>query len=86
MTDRLLHVDCQRRFPMYQANSMYQVANFGRGSAVHQDLEQLPVDWERGIIFHCKLILHLEILKNHSYHLFFPANSCIGEVSSFIVD
>ena len=33
MTNRLLHVDCQKRFPMYQANSMYQVADFGRGSA-----------------------------------------------------
>ena len=29
---------------------MYQVANLGRGSAFHQDLAQLPVDWERGIL------------------------------------
>ena len=29
---------------------MYQVAGFGRGSAYHEDLEQLLVDWERGII------------------------------------
>ena len=28
MTNRLLHVDCQKRFPMYQANSMYLVADF----------------------------------------------------------
>ena len=35
MTNRLLHVDCQKRFPMYQTSSMYQVADFGRGSASH---------------------------------------------------
>ena len=73
MTNRLPHVDRQKRFPMYQANSMYQVANSGRGSAYHKDLEQLPVDWERGIIFHCKSMLHLEILLNQSYNSFFLA-------------
>ena len=26
---------------------MHQVAGFGRGSADHEDLEQLPIDWER---------------------------------------
>ena len=45
--------------PMYQASSMYQVAGFVRGSAYHEDLEELLVDWERGIIFHCKLIRRL---------------------------
>ena len=30
--NRLLHVDCQKRFPVSQTNSMYQVAGFGRGS------------------------------------------------------
>ena len=50
MTNRFLHVDCQKRFPMYQANSMYQIADFGRGSS-HKDLERLPLDWDRGIIF-----------------------------------
>ena len=59
MKNRSLHVDCQKRFPMYQASSMYQIAGSGRGSAYHEDLEQLPVDWERGKIFHCKLIRHL---------------------------
>ena len=39
-----------KHFPMYQANSMYQISDFGRGSASHKDLEQVPVDWERGII------------------------------------
>ena len=48
--------------PMYHASSMCQFAGNGRGSAYHKDLEQLPVDWERGIIFHCKSILHLGIL------------------------
>ena len=50
ITNLLLDVDCQKRYPMYQANSTNQVACFGRGSAFHQDLEQLPVDWEHGII------------------------------------
>ena len=59
MTNRLLHVDCQTRFQMYQANTMYQIADVGRGSASHKDLEQLPVDWDRGVIFHGKSILHL---------------------------
>ena len=55
MTKWFLHVDCQKRFLMYQANSMYQVADLGRGSASDKDLERLPADWERGIIFHCKI-------------------------------
>ena len=40
----------------------HQAAGFGRGSANHEDLEQLSVDWERGIIFHWTLIRHLGIL------------------------
>ena len=54
------------------SSSMYQVGGFGRGSASHKDLERLPVDWERGIIFHCKSILHLEILWNHPNDSLFP--------------
>ena len=34
-----------KRFPMCQASSMHQVAGFGRGSADHEDLERLLVDW-----------------------------------------
>ena len=30
--NRLLHVDCQKRFLVSQTNSMYQIAGFGRGS------------------------------------------------------
>ena len=62
MMNRLVQVDCPTRFPMYQASCMYQVAGFGRGSAYHKDSERLLVDWERGIIFHFKLVLHLGIL------------------------
>ena len=58
--NRLLHVDCQKRFPV--SHSMYQVAGFGRGSTLLEDLEPLPADWEREIIFHCKSALYLEIL------------------------
>ena len=47
MTNRDCDVDCQKRFPMYQTDSMYQVACFDRGSAYHEELERLPVDWER---------------------------------------
>ena len=64
MMSRLVHVDCQKRFPMYRAIFMYQVAGFGRGSANHKDLERLPLDWEGEKIFHCK-----------SYNSFFPATS-----------
>ena len=71
MTKRSVHVGCQKRFPMYQASSMCKVAGFGCGSAFHQDLEQLPVDWERGIIFHCRLIRHLEFSRiAHIIHSF----------------
>ena len=70
---RLLHVDNQKRFPTYQANSLYQIANIGRGLASHKDLEQLSVDWKRGIFSQCKSILHLEILENSLYNSFFPA-------------
>ena len=64
---------------------MYQVADFGRGSASHKDLEQSPVDWERGIIFHFKSILHLEALQNRSYQVVLSCTSCICEVSSWIL-
>ena len=50
---------------MYQINPMYQIADFGHGSASHKHFEQLPVDWERGIIF--------QILQHRSHKLFFPA-------------
>ena len=71
--NRLLRVDCQKRFPVSQTNSMYQVAGFGRGSTLLEDLEPLPADWEREIIFHCKPAQNLEILWNHSNNSFFPA-------------
>ena len=58
---------------MYQASSMYQVAFFGRGSAYHKDLEQLPVDGERGLLFHCKSIIHLGNLQNRSQGSLDPA-------------
>ena len=75
MTNRLLHVCRQKRFPMHPANSMHQVAISGRGSAFHQDLERLPVDWERVKIFHCRSTLHLEILLNHSKKIILSCNS-----------
>ena len=64
--NRLLHVDSQKRFPVSQTNSMYQVASFGRGSTQLEDLERLPVDWAREKFFNCNSICYLEILLNHS--------------------
>ena len=70
--NRLVQGNCQKRFPLYQASSMYQVAGFGHGSADHKDVEQLPGDWERVIIFHCRSILHLGILWKRSENSLFP--------------
>ena len=64
--NRLLLVDCQKSFPTSQSNSVYQIAGFGRGSTWIDDLERLLADWERETNFHCKSILHLDILLNHS--------------------
>ena len=64
----------KKRFPVSQTNSMYQVACFGRGSTWIEDLERLPGDWEREILFHCKSILHLEILSNHFFNSPFLVN------------
>ena len=36
-----------KKFPVSQTNSMFQVANFCRGSTKLEDLERLPADWER---------------------------------------
>ena len=68
-----LNFGVPKTFPDVPNKFMYQDAGFGRGSAYHKDVEQLPVDWERGILFHCKSVLHLEILLNHSRNEFFPA-------------
>ena len=71
--NRSLLVDCRKRFPVSQTNFMYQIAGFSRGSKKIEDVEKLLVDWERGIILHCKWVLYLGILLNHSYNSFFPA-------------
>ena len=39
-------VQSQKRFPVSQKNSTYQVACFGRASTKIEDLEQLLADWE----------------------------------------
>ena len=48
---------------------LYQVACWSRLNMI-EDLERLPVDWEREKMLHCNSILFLEILLNHS------CNSC----------
>ena len=53
--------------PVSQTNFMCQIAGLGRGSRQIENLERLPVDWEREIIFHFKSILHLRTLWTHSY-------------------
>ena len=78
MTNRLLHVDCPKRVPMYQTNSMYQIANFGCGSASHKDLE----DWERGVFSTAN---RFYILKNSLESLkefILSCKFCVCEVSS----
>ena len=37
--NRTMGVDCQKRFPVVQTNSMYQVASVFRGLAQSEDLE-----------------------------------------------
>ena len=73
MLSRLVHVDCHISFQVNQASSMYQVASFGRGSAHDEDLEQLPVDSECGIIFHCRLIRNLGTSQYRSWGSLFLA-------------
>ena len=63
--NRTQDVDCEKRFPVFQTNSMYQTARFGRGLTQIEHLERLPVDWEREKKFHCNSILSLEILLHH---------------------
>ena len=63
---RTKSVDCHKRFPVFQANSMCQMACFGRGSTWIEDTERLPVDWERERDVHCSSIQNLEIFLNHS--------------------
>ena len=72
MRYRLLLVHCQKSFPVSQTSSMYEIAGFGRSSEF-EDLERLPADWEREVIFHCKSTLSLEIFLNHSYNSLFLA-------------
>ena len=45
---KLMQMDQQKRFPIHHADSRYHVASLGRGSAIHEGLEQRPVDWEPG--------------------------------------
>ena len=73
-------VDCQKRFPMYQAKSMYQVAGFGR-----EDLERLQVGWERGIISHSKVDSTYWNSPESFIKFTLSCNSSVCEVSSCIV-
>ena len=40
-------IDYQKRFPVVQINSMYQVASVCRGSGWNENLASFLVDWER---------------------------------------
>ena len=44
---RVLNVDLQKRFPVVQMDSMFQVASVCRCPAEIEDLKSLLVDWER---------------------------------------
>ena len=51
--------------PMFRADSKYLAASFDRGSAFHEDLEELQAYWERGISVLCELIRRLESPQTH---------------------
>ena len=62
--NRTWDVDYQKRFPVSQTNSMYQVACFGRGSTQIVDLERLPVDWENISLSQFSTAIRFYLLKN----------------------
>ena len=45
-------MDQRKRFPTHHADSKCHVTTLGRGSVIHENLEQRQIDWERGIIVH----------------------------------
>ena len=63
---RASSVDLQKRFPVVQVDSMFQVASVCRSSAKIAYLESLLVDWERVKMFHYSLTLLRGILQSHS--------------------
>ena len=65
-----MQMDYQKRFPIYLA-ALFQVANFGHGSACLEGLNFLLVKWERVVIFRCILNQHPENPLNHSYNSLF---------------
>ena len=54
---RTSSVDLQKRFPVIQVDSMFQVASVCRRSAKIADFEPLLVDWER-VKFSTRIRLH----------------------------
>ena len=64
-TNQMKKIDYQKRFPVFQTPSMYQMANVCRGSAWNENLESL-VDWKRKTTSRCDLIPLLEIHLNLS--------------------
>ena len=60
------NVGVQKRFPVVQMDSMFQVASVCRSSAEIADLKSLLVDWERVNNFHCNSTLLRGILQSHS--------------------
>ena len=68
-----MHVDLQKRFPIYHVCPKCLAAHLCGSAfqkndlAFHQDLDEVgktQVDWQRGDV-HCVLIQHLENLLNH---------------------
>ena len=48
---RASNVDLQKRFPVVQVDSTFQIASVCRNSAQIAELESLLVDWERVNVF-----------------------------------
>ena len=73
--DESLHVDCQKNVSRGAKQIMYQIVICCRPG----DLEQLPVDWERGII--CYILK----FSGTIHTIFLSCTSCICEVNFCVV-
>ena len=71
---RVSNVDLQKRFPVVQVDSMFQVASVCRrlGTDHGLELKSLLVDWERAKFVHHNSTLLRAILQSHSNNSSFP--------------
>ena len=82
---RVSNVDLQKRFPVIQVDSMFQVASVCRSSAQIADLKSLLVDWERVKNVHKNSTLIRGILQSHQKQFILSCDSCTCDVSLCMV-